>query len=160
MDYSRIIIIGAGASGKDHLAQRFIKRGFQYAVTWTTRPMRPGEENGKDYFFVSEEEFKQKIDEGFFYEYVDFNNWYYGTPKEYMETPNMIFIMTVSGIKKLSAEDRSDSFIIYLDISSETRYKRLKMRKDADNAERRLKADNDDLNGFNDYDLRVTNEDF
>ena len=54
-------MVGKAASGKDHLRKRFESRGFKYAVTYTTRPPREGEVNGKDYYFISEDEAKVLI---------------------------------------------------------------------------------------------------
>ena len=50
-NHKRIILVGKAASGKDHLRKKFESRGFKYAVTYTTRPPREGEIDGKDYLF-------------------------------------------------------------------------------------------------------------
>ena len=57
---------------------------FQYSVSMTTRQPRPGEVNGKDYFFVSKEEFEQHIREGQMLEYAKYVDNYYGTPLKYI----------------------------------------------------------------------------
>ena len=51
---SRIILCGKAASGKDHLRKILEGRGFKYGVSYTTRPPRKGEIDGKDYFFLEE----------------------------------------------------------------------------------------------------------
>ena len=62
---SRIILCGKAASGKDHMRKVLESRGIRYGVSYTTRPPREGEVHGKDYFFLSKEEFEGLIDEGF-----------------------------------------------------------------------------------------------
>jgi guanylate kinase len=159
-NHKRIILVGKAASGKDHLRKKFESRGFKYAVSYTTRPPREGEVDGKDYFFLTEELASKMVESGMFYEYVHFNGWLYGTTVEqfYMDD---LFIMTPAGISHIKPEDRLTSFIIYTDIDIETREIRLKMRyMPGDSLERRIQADEVDFTGFNDYDLRITNEDF
>ena len=68
--------------------------------------------------------------------------------------------MTPHGISKLKREDRANSFIIFFDIDEDIRRQRLEERKDADDADRRIKADKKDFRGFKNYDLRITNNDF
>ena len=68
--------------------------------------------------------------------------------------------MTPSGIAKLLPEDRKESLIVYLDIDEETRRLRLLGRRDADSVERRLKADDEDFENFNDFDHRIVDPEF
>ena len=159
-NHKRTILVGKAASGKDYLRKRFELRGLKYAVSYTTRPPREGEVNGKDYFFITEEESKKLIDLGFFYEYVIFNGWVYGTSVSQFYTDDL-FIMTPAGISNIKTEDRHTSFIIYTDIDIQTRYDRLLNRDmPGDSVQRRLEADELDFSTFNDYDLRIKNEDF
>jgi guanylate kinase len=160
MKNNRIIIVGKGASGKDYLRKKFESRGFTFEPSYTTRPPREGEENGKDYFFISDEEGKQMIDDGMFYEYIYFNGWLYGTSVKQFMSGNL-FIMTPTGILQIKPEDRKQSFIIYTDIDIQKRYDRLLNREmPGDTVQRRIEADELDFLSFNDYDLRVKNEDF
>ncbi len=159
-DHKRIILVGKAASGKDNLRKRFESRGFKYAVSYTTRPPREGEVDGKDYIFISDDEAKVLIESGFFYEYVIFNGWVYGTSVTQFHTDDL-FIMTPAGISHIKPEDRVSSFIIYIDIYLFIRKKRLADRMTpGDSMDRRIEADELDFMGFNDYDLRITNADF
>jgi guanylate kinase len=156
----KIVLVGKGASGKDYLRKRFIERGAKYGVSWTTRQPREGEVHGKDYYFTSVEDFEKKIEEGFFVEYQNFNNWYYGLSVEEFEACDAM-ILNVEGLALLPKEYRERCFVIYLDIDHITRLKRLENRQDsADSIWRRLEADNQQFIGFTDYDLRITNPDF
>lgn len=158
---SRIILVGKAAAGKDHLRKILEGRGFKYGVSYTTRPPREGEIDGRDYYFLEENEFQSLIEQGFFYEYVTFNGWFYGTSKEQWFETDDVFIMTPTGISKLHAADRKHSFIIYIDIPVEIRRARLQGRNDNnDSIERRIQADERDFESFKDYDIRITDHNF
>lgn len=158
---SRIILCGKAASGKDHLRKKLQGRGLSYGISYTTRPPREGEIDGRDYYFLDEAEFKDLIDQGFFYEYITFNEWYYGTSKKQWYETDDVFIMTPSGINKIHVADRKSSFIIYLDIPIEIRRERLGGRNDSnDSNERRIQADERDFENFQDYDIRITDHNF
>ena len=157
---ARIILVGKAASGKDHLRKRFENRGFKYAVSYTTRPPRPGEVEGVDYIFISEEKFAEMIEKDEWYEWVSFNGWKYGTSRKQFEEDDL-FIMTPGGIAHVSADDRRKSFIIYLDVDQEKRRKRIEQRiMPGDSVERRIIADEEDFKDFTNYDIRITNDDF
>lgn len=79
-----IILTGKTASGKDTIA-RYILQTFphiQKVLTTTTRKLRQGEQNGVDYNFITSDEFKKKIDEGQFIEWVSYGGNFYGTEKQ------------------------------------------------------------------------------
>jgi guanylate kinase len=153
----RLILVGKGGSGKDHLRKMLEEKGFKYCVSHTTRPIRDGEENGKDYWYINSSELPEMADK--FYEGVYFNDWFYGTSLEEFNSSNL-FIMTPKGISKVKPEDREESVILYINIDEETRKKRLESRRDADTVNRRLEADFQDFYDFTDYDLETTNPTF
>jgi guanylate kinase len=158
---SRMILVGKAAAGKDHLRKILEGRGFKYGVSYTTRPPRQGEIDGRDYYFLEENEFKTLIEQGFFYEHVTFNGWFYGTSKEQWFQTDDVFIMTPTGVGKLHAADRKHSFIIYIDVPVEIRRSRLSERNDNnDSIERRIQADERDFESFTDYDIRITDHNF
>ena len=159
---NRIILVGKAGSGKDHMRKIFQQRGFEYAVSYTTRPPREGEVNGKDYYFLSDEDFSRMNELGLWYEWVEFNGWRYGTTKEqfYSENP-MVFIMTPGGLSHLGEEDRKSSLVIFLDVHRLIRIKRLEARNmPGDSVWRRIEADSGDFKNFKNYDIAIKNEDF
>jgi guanylate kinase len=157
---SRIVLCGKAASGKDHLRQILEGRGFSYGISYTTRPPRDNEVDGRDYYFIDESEFQSLIDEKFFYEHISFNGWLYGTSREQWYETDDVFIMTPSGISKIKVEDRKSTFIIYIDIPIEIRKERLSKRSDADSVDRRLEADENDFKHYTDFDIRINDHKF
>jgi guanylate kinase len=76
------VISGPSGSGKTTLCRAATAvEPVYYTVSCTTRPQRPGEENGRDYFFMTEEEFTQRIDAGEFLEHAYVHGRHYGTLK-------------------------------------------------------------------------------
>jgi guanylate kinase len=67
------VLTGTSGEGKSTLAKLLVERvaDVELAISATTRPMRPGEEDGRDYWFVSEEEFDRALEEGGFLEWVE-----------------------------------------------------------------------------------------
>jgi len=67
------VLTGTSGEGKSTLARRLVERipELELAVSATTRPRRPGEENGRDYWFLSDEEFERRLAEGGFLEHVE-----------------------------------------------------------------------------------------
>ena len=82
-----VVVSGFSGAGKGTLMKELLRRYDNYAlsISATTRKPREGEENGREYFFLSEEEFKKLRDEHKLIEYAKYVNHYYGTPKEYVE---------------------------------------------------------------------------
>lgn len=82
-----IVLSGPSGVGKGTVRKALFSQpgnDFQYSVSMTTRQPRPGEVNGKDYFFVSKEEFEQHIRDGQMLEYAKYVDNYYGTPLKYI----------------------------------------------------------------------------
>ncbi len=158
--HKRIILAGPGASGKDHMRKLLESKGFKYAVSYTTRPPRPGEVDGKDYFFLSQEQCQSMKDNDEFYEAIGFNGWTYGTSNKQFHEDD-VFIMTPSGIAHIKPEDRNTSFIMYFDIDEAIRKERLGARvMPGHSVEARLQADRDLFEGFTDFDIKITDPNF
>jgi len=157
---SRTVLCGKAASGKDYMRKILEKRGYSYGISYTTRPKRVNE-NEKDYYFLSKVVFEKLIENEFFYEYVEFNGWYYGTSNEQWYDGDDIFVMTRTGVDKISNEDRETSFIIYFDIPESVRRERLAQRNySTEEIEKRILADEEDFRDFKDYDIKITDPNF
>jgi len=77
-----ILIVGESASGKSTIEKQLVKIGYDKIISYTTRPMRDGEIDGVDYYFISENTFLDGLDQNLFAEYTMYNGWYYGIAKE------------------------------------------------------------------------------
>lgn len=83
-----VVFSGFAGSGKGTIMKELLKRypdTYALSVSCTTRNPRPGEEEGKDYFFKTEEEFLEMVGNGQMLEYAHYVGNYYGTPKGYVE---------------------------------------------------------------------------
>lgn len=149
-----LVLIGKTTSGKTTVRDKLVKKhGWKEIVTYTTRPMRKGEKQDITYHFISMEEFKEKINNGFFAEWKSYITnegiWYYGTAKEDIEKAddNTVIILTPDGVRDILSTGL-DVSIIYIYSNITTIYKRLNMRGDKrDEIERRVAADNIDFKG-------------
>lgn len=82
-----IVLSGFSGSGKGTLMKRLLEEYDNYAlsISMTTRMPRPGDVDGKDYFFVTTEDFKKTIAQEGLLEYAEYCGNFYGTPKAYVE---------------------------------------------------------------------------
>lgn len=148
-----LCIIGKTASGKDTTVNELItKHNFKKLITYTTRPMRKGEKQNITYHFISEEDFKQKIKDGFFAEWKTYKTvegiWYYGTSLEDIENAddNTVVILTPDGYRDIISKLSKKPVSVYIYANNSTIKKRLISRgDDPREAERRVKHDNEDF---------------
>jgi guanylate kinase len=85
---SILVVSGPSGSGKTSLARSVCEelgdRAY-FSISTTTRPMREGEKDGVDYFFVTKDEFLKDIDEGYFLEWAEVHGNFYGTSKRQID---------------------------------------------------------------------------
>lgn len=80
------VMTGASGVGKGTIRGRLLEyHRMYYSISMTTRPPRPGERNGVDYYFVSKADFESKIAQNGFLEWAQYVDDYYGTPREPVE---------------------------------------------------------------------------
>jgi len=116
-DTTRLLILaGPSGVGKSTLTDRLVREvpGFERVVTATTRPPRPNEVNGRDYHFLTPEQFDQKLAAGDFLEwaFVHGHNTRYGTLKsavlDHLQLTNLVMNIDVQGVRSLRAAAASD----------------------------------------------------
>lgn len=137
-----IVLAGASASGKTEVAKELAKKyGITKVITTTTRKMRNGETNGKDYFFVSKERFEEMVQEGRFVEHTVFNENMYGSTKDQI-SPNKCVVIDPAGLRAYIGLNDPGIVTFFLDSLEETRYKRMLLRGDKEeDAIRRIEHD-------------------
>ena len=120
-----IELIGKNGSGKNYLANRLIRYGFNRYVGYTTRLMRYGEQDGIDYHFIDRFTFLEKLNNGEFQDYKVLNNNYYGIEKYENLSNNTIVI----GGKIRDLNLRTNHYIpIFIDADFNIRYERVMKR--------------------------------
>ncbi len=152
--------MGKTCSGKNAVVTELVNRGWSQIVTYTSRPKRRGEKNGREYWYVSEDDFTSKIKSGYFAEWKSYDvngkTWYYGSPTEEiieasLDDKNNVIILTPQGVVDVLAILKRyvvdyQINIIYLYANHNTILKRLKSRRDKnDSIERRMRADDIDF---------------
>ena len=120
-----ILLLGKNGSGKTYITRELEEKGVKKSVSFTTRPKRPKEEEGKDYFFVDKEEFEKKIGQGEFIEYKTFRGYYYGTPKENVESTDIILSGGIISPQLIPYIET----IYFIDSPLSQRYEGMKFRK-------------------------------
>lgn len=165
---SLIIVVSApSGSGKTTIVEEVLKQmeGLRRSISFTTRPPREGEKNGRDYIFISEEEFKKRIDEGDFLEWEkNFGN-YYGTSAEQLtkaqrQGDDIILSIDVRGGSSVKDKFPESISIFIVPPSEEVLASRLRKRKTDDPAEidRRLAEAKRELDSSSEYDYLVVND--
>ena len=151
-----LILVGPSASGKTEVVRKLIsEHGMKKLVTYTSRSMRVGEINHVDYHFLERADFEEKIKEGFFLEYVEYNGNYYGTSYEGLDADKVV-ILEPSGLKHYIREAKELIKICYITCDKEIRKERMiKRGDDMENIKKRLISDdvifNSELNSLADW---------
>ncbi len=81
------VVSAPSGTGKTTICRRVIEEidNIRFSVSYTTRPIRKGEIDGRDYYFVNKEKFEELISRGFFVEWANVYGYYYGTPWSELE---------------------------------------------------------------------------
>ena len=164
-----VVLSSPSGAGKTTLVKKIAQENnFKISISYTTRKSRTSEANGKDYFFISEEEFKSLIKNKEFLEYAKVFENYYGSSKSQVfenlnKGENVIFDIDWQGteqIKKQKLNYKLVTFFILPPSKSEL-FNRLKNRdmKDKNIVEERMKQFNEDIKQWENYDFVVINDD-
>lgn len=142
-----LVLVGPSASGKTEVVKVLIQDyKMKKLVTYTTRSMRVNEVDGKDYHFISKDEFIKKIKENFFLEYVEYNDNYYGTSYEDLANDKVV-ILEPNGVKTYLEKVPDKIKICYLRTPIEYRMKRMIERKDSlESINKRIHSDDEIFN--------------
>jgi guanylate kinase len=164
-----IVISGPSGVGKDTVIQRMQERNlpFQFVVTATTRPPRPNEVNGIDYFFYSQSEFARMIEKGELLEHAIVYNDYKGIPKAQVSDAlasgkDVVMRLDVQGAATIR-ELCPDALLIFLSPQDEAEMvERLKVRKTetSEGLNLRIATAQLEMTHLNSFDYNVINREF
>ena len=167
---SNIFIITApSGAGKTTLVKALCKKikNLKESISYTTRPQRSSEKNGKDYYFISEIEFKNMINNSYFIEYAKVFGYYYGTSKKWIKSQNnqekdIILEIDWQGAKEIRKKISNSISIFILPPSISSLRERLKKRKQdsLQVIEKRLIKAQDEIKNYIDFNYVIINDNF
>lgn len=161
-----IVLSGPSGVGKGTIVNRLLgKGGFALSVSCTTRAPRNGEKDGREYFFITKEQFENKIKEGGFLEYSNHFENYYGTPADFVKqkllSADVVLEIDVDGALRVKRAYPEAVLIMILPPDKEALRKRLMGRatEGAEKIEERLARTDYELSRADEYDYTVINDD-
>ena len=162
-----VVVSGFSGAGKGTLMKELLKRYDNYAlsISATTRNPREGEEEGREYFFVTEEHFKDMMEKEDLIEYAQYVNHYYGTPKEYVLNQmrmgkDVILEIEIQGALKVKERFPSAILIFVMPPNAEELKRRLIGRgtENMDVINARLRRAAEEAESMEAYDYILINE--
>jgi guanylate kinase len=163
-----IVVSGFSGAGKGTIMKELTKRYDQYAlsISATTRNPREGEENGREYFFITTEEFEKLISEDGLIEHAKYVNNYYGTPRKYVEEKlsqgiDVILEIEIQGALQIKEQYKDAVLLFVMPPSAQVLEKRLRVRgTETDEViAKRLARAKEEAVGIEKYDYIVVNDD-
>lgn len=163
-----LVVSGFSGAGKGTIVNALLNSYDNYAlsVSMTTRSPRIGEENGKDYFFVTKEQFENTIEKEGFIEHACYCDHYYGTPRDYVEKQldqgkDVILEIEIQGAMEVKKKFPSAVLLFVTPPSAKILKERLTARgtETTQEIEKRLKRAYEESDGIEKYDYIVINDD-
>ena len=163
-----IVVSGFSGSGKGTIMKALLKKYDNYAlsISATTRSPREGEEDGREYFFKTREEFEKMIAKEELIEYAKYVNNYYGTPKAYVEEQlkagkDVILEIEIQGALKVKERFPETLLLFVTPPSAEELKQRLIGRgtETMEVIEQRMERAIEESAGMESYDYYVINDD-
>jgi guanylate kinase len=164
-----VIVSGPSGVGKSTVCREVVKRlkDVYLSISVTTRPRGPAETHGKDYWFISEQEFQQRIDKGLLLEHAEVFGHSYGTPKDKLDEAlqagkTVILEIDVQGAKQAKTVFPDAVMIFILPPSARVLAERMdrRGREDSETAEERLNGASSEIAAaWQYYEHMVINED-
>ena len=163
-----VVVSGFSGAGKGTLMKELLKRYDNYAlsISATTRAPREGETDGKEYFFVTKEQFEKMRDERKLIDYAQYVNNYYGTPKEYVEQKmaegkDVILEIEIQGALKVKKRF-PDALLLFVTPPSAEELRRRLVGRGTETLEvinARLARAAEEASGMEAYDYLLINDD-
>ena len=163
-----IVVSAPSGAGKDTVVKKLVERGkndYWISISATSRPIRKGDQEGVDYYFISKEEFKKRIKEGYFLEYTKYADNYYGTPKQHIKEnlekgKDVILIIEIEGAANVKEMLPESLLIFIMPPSIKELVRRLKKRGTEDNDKllKRFHKTYKEINEVTKYNYVVVND--
>lgn len=161
-----IVITGPSGAGKTSILKYLPPEEFYFSVSYTTRPPRKDEVDGKDYYFISKEKFLEMIRRDEFLEWVEVFGTYYGTAKSEIEkafSQNKHLVLDIEVIGATRIKSYFGNFAIFIFIlppSIEEMEKRLKKRgtEDDDKIKERIQRAKEEIKFASWFDYIIIND--
>jgi len=163
-----IVVSAPSGAGKSSICQRLLQvcPELKFSVSYTSREPRPNEVNGKDYYFISRDEFQRRIDQNEFVEWIENYGHLYGTSiktmEDFFEKDNdLVLDIEPRGAKKVKQKFKKGIFVFVLPPSRVELLKRLEKRgHETDEAiKTRFEQAESELKEISWYDYIIFNED-
>lgn len=163
-----IVISGFSGAGKGTLMKRLVEEydGYALSISATTREPRPGEEDGREYFFLSREQFEKRIADHALIEHAEYCGNYYGTPRDYVESKlaegrDVILEIEIQGALKIR-EQYPDALLLFVSTPDAAELRRRLSGRGTETEEvirERLRRAAKEAEGIEEYDYIVINDD-
>ncbi|RMG48325.1 MAG: guanylate kinase [Acidobacteria bacterium] len=162
------VLTAPSGAGKSTLVARLLGavERLVFSVSWTTRPPRPGERDGREYRFTDRENFRRMVEAGAFLEWAEVHGELYGTARADVERElaagrDVLLDIDVQGAEQLRRRGADALFVFLLPPDRETLERRLRGRHTEDEARlaRRLKNAAREVRLFDRFDYVVVNDD-
>lgn len=163
-----VVVAGPSGSGKSTLVKRLLNEDpkLKWSVSYTTRPMRTGERNGRDYHFITSERFRQMIRAGEFLEYAHVHEMnYYGTGKAWIESQvsrgrDILLEVDLEGARSIRKRMREAVLVFILPPSMAELRRRLRNRRTdtPEQIERRLRTAEAEMKAAREFNYFVYND--
>jgi guanylate kinase len=161
------IISAPSGSGKSTLVNKVRSRvpNLDFSISYTTRRPRGAEQNGKEYFFVSREQFEEMIHRDEFLEHADVHGYYYGTAKRFLhdaekESKDLLLDIDVQGAAQIKSK-LQDAVSIFIMPPNRHELERRLRERSQDSEEvigKRLKGARREIENYQKYDYILVND--
>ena len=164
-----LVLSSPSGAGKTTICKEILKKikELKLSISYTTRPKRKSEIDGRDYFFISEKKFKELKTKGFFIENAKVFDHLYGTPKNFVEENlikgvDVLFDIDWQGAQKLSNFSKTDIVSVFILPPSNSILKERLKKRNEDSLEivnKRMSKAKSEISHWIEYDYVLINED-
>jgi guanylate kinase len=163
------VVSAPSGAGKTTLCRALTDsiENLRHSISYTTRKPRPGETDGRDYYFVTEERFRNMVQAGDFAEWAQVHSNLYGTSRRVLDEmrtdgTDVILDIDTQGAEQIKQKCQDAVFIFIMPPSLEILEERLRNRKsdNEDEIKKRMRRARDEIRDYTMYDYIIVNRDF